>query len=129
MLDDRLTSRSPTMLAYAVRGARLAAPPTTRRSLFRHPNYARLWTAATVSLFGTSISQVAIPFIAAVVLNASAGQVGLLTTIEFLPFLLFTLPAGVWVDRFPKKRILVVGDLGRAVMLASIPIAYAIGAL
>jgi MFS family permease len=107
----------------------LAAPPTTRRSLFRHPNYARLWTAATVSLFGTSISQVAIPFIAAVVLNASAGQVGLLTTIEFLPFLLFTLPAGVWVDRFPKKRILVIGDLGRAVMLASIPIAYAIGAL
>ena len=107
----------------------MASPTVPRRSLFRHPNYARLWTAATVSLFGTQVSQIAIPFFAAVILNASAGQVGLLVTIEFLPFLLFTLPAGVWVDRFPKKRILVIGDLGRAVMLASIPIAYAFGAL
>jgi MFS family permease len=82
-----------------------------------------------VSLFGTQVSQIAIPFIAAVVLNAPAGEVGLLTTVEFLPILLFTLPAGVWVDRFPKKRILVFGDLGRAVMLGSIPIAYALGAL
>jgi MFS family permease len=101
----------------------------SRRSLFRHPNYARLWTAATVSLFGTQISQIAIPFFAAVILNASPGQVGLLVTVEFLPFLLFTLPAGVWVDRFPKKRILVIGDLGRAAMLVSIPVAYAFGAL
>ncbi len=107
----------------------MTSPTQARRSLFRHPNYARLWTAATVSLFGTQVSQIAIPFIAAVVLNASAGQVGLLTTIEFLPFLLFALPAGVWVDRFPKKRILVFGDLGRALMLVSIPIAYALGAL
>jgi MFS family permease len=107
----------------------LAAPTAPRQSLFRHPNYARLWAAATVSLFGTQVSQIAIPFIAAVLLNASAGEVGLLTTVEFLPFLLFTLPAGVWVDRFPKKRILVIGDLGRAVMLASIPVAYFLGGL
>ena len=107
----------------------MTSPNAPRRSLFRHPNYARLWTAATVSLFGTQISQIAIPFIAAVLLNASAGEVGLLTTIEFLPFLLFTLPAGVWVDRYPKRRILVIGDLGRAVMLVSIPVAYALGGL
>lgn len=107
----------------------MAAPTTPRRSLFRHPNYLKLWSAATISLFGTQVSQIAIPFIAAVLLEASPGEVGLLTTIEFLPFLLFTLPAGVWVDRFPKKRILVVGDLGRAVLLASIPIAYALDAL
>jgi MFS family permease len=107
----------------------LAAPTTARRSLFRHPNYARLWGAGTVSLFGTQVSQIAIPFFAAVILNASPGQVGLLTTVEFLPFLLFTLPAGVWVDRFPKKRILVIGDLGRAAMLVSIPVAYGLGAL
>jgi len=107
----------------------LATPPAPRRSLFRHRNFVRLWTAATVSLFGTSVTQIAIPFIAAVLLKASAGEVGLLTTIDFLPFLLFTLPAGVWVDRFPKKRILVFGDLGRALMLVSIPIAYALGSL
>lgn len=107
----------------------MAAPTPPRRSLFRHPNYLKLWTAATVSLFGTQVSQIAIPFIAAVVLKASPGEVGLLTTIEFLPFLLFTLPAGVWVDRFPKKRILVLGDLSRGAMLVSIPVAYALGGL
>src|SRR5829696_385176 len=107
----------------------MAASTAPRRSLLHHPNYRKLWAAATVSLFGTQVSQIAIPFIAAVTLHASAGEVGLLTTIEFLPFLLFTLPAGVWVDRFPKKRILVLGDLGRAAMLLSIPIAYAFGAL
>ncbi|HYX12706.1 MAG TPA: MFS transporter [Candidatus Acidoferrum sp.] len=107
----------------------MAAPTAPRRSLFRHPNYRKLWTAATVSLFGTQVSQIAIPFIAAVVLKAPPGEVGLLTTIEFLPFLLFTLPAGVWVDRFPKKRILVLGDLGRGAMLVSIPVAFALGGL
>jgi MFS family permease len=107
----------------------LAASTAPRRSLFRHPNYLKLWTAATVSLFGTQVSQIAIPFIAAVLLKASPGEVGLLTTVEFLPFLLFTLPAGVWVDRFPKRRILVFGDLGRAALLVSIPIAYGLNAL
>src|SRR6476659_8664442 len=102
---------------------------TARRSLFGKPNFAKLWTAATISLFGTGVSQLAIPFIAAVILEAPPGEVGLLATIEFLPFLLFTLPAGVWVDRFPRRRILVIGDLGRAAMLVSIPIASAAGVL
>ena len=105
-----------------------AAAPR-RRSLFRKPDFARLWTAATVSLFGTQVTQIAIPFIAAVVLGASPGEVGLLVTVDFLPFLLFTLPAGVWVDRFSRKRILVIADIGRAIMLSSIPIAYALGVL
>ena len=107
----------------------MTAPAPRRRNILRHPAFARLWTAATISLFGTQVSQIAIPFIAAVLLDASAAEVGLLTTIEFLPFLLFTLPAGVWVDRFPRKQILVIGDVGRAVMLASIPIAFALDAL
>jgi len=100
-----------------------------RGGLLRHPQFVRLWSAATISLFGTQVSQIAIPFIAAVVLKAEPGLVGLLTTIEFLPFILFTLPAGVWVDRLPRRRILVVGDIGRAAMLASIPIAFAFNAL
>ena len=107
----------------------MAAPTASRPTVFRLANYRKLWTAATVSLFGTQVSQIAIPYIAAFVLRASPGEVGLLTAIEFLPFLLFTLPAGVWVDRFPKKRILVLGDLGRAAMLVSIPIAWALDGL
>jgi MFS family permease len=58
------------------------------------------------------------------VLDASAFEVALLGTIEFLPFILFALPAGVWVDRLPRRPILIVGDFGRAVLLASIPVAY-----
>ena len=92
-------------------------------------DYRKLWTAATISLFGTQVSLVAIPVIAVLLLDVPPYQVALLGTIEFLPFLLFTLPAGAWVDRLPRRLILVVGDFGRAVSLLSIPIAYELGVL
>jgi MFS family permease len=103
--------------------------PARPRSPFRNPDFAKLWTAATLSLFGTQVSQIAIPVIAVLVLKVPPFQVAVLATLEFLPFLLFTLPAGVWVDRLPRRLILVSGDLGRAAMLATIPIAYLLGAL
>jgi MFS family permease len=103
--------------------------PSSSRSPFRNPDFARLWTAATISLFGTQISLIAIPVIAVLFLHVPPIQVALLGTLEFLPFLLFTLPAGVWVDRLPRRRILISGDLGRALMLATIPVAYVTGAL
>jgi MFS family permease len=105
----------------------LAAP--RRNLLLRSPDYLKLWVAATISLFGTQISLVAIPVIAVLILDVPAYQVALLGTVEFLPFLLFTLPAGAWVDRLPRRLILVVGDLGRAVALLSIPIAFELGGL
>ncbi len=95
-----------------------------RRSLLRHPDFLKLWTAETVSVFGTAITQLALPLIAATVLQVSAFEFGLLTTIEFLPFILLSLPAGVWVDRLRRRPILIAGDLGRAVAIASIPIAF-----
>jgi MFS family permease len=100
-----------------------------RNLLARSRDYLKLWTAATISLFGTQISLVAIPFIAVLLMNVPAYQVALLGTVEFLPFLLFTLPAGAWVDRLPRRLILVVGDFGRAISLISIPIAYELGVL
>src|SRR2546423_122237 len=106
-----------------------ATPPPPSSSAFRNPDFAKLWTAATISLFGTQVSQIAIPVIAVLVLKVPPIQVAVLGTLEFLPFLLFTLPAGVWVDRLPRRLILVSGDLGRATMLATIPIAYLLGAL
>jgi MFS family permease len=63
------------------------------------------------------------------VLDASAFQVALLGTVEFLPFLLFTLPAGVWVDRLRRRPILVIADFGRAAALVSVPVAYAFDVL
>jgi MFS family permease len=97
--------------------------------LWRHPDFVKLWSAETVSQFGTQFTQLALPLVAIDVLHVSAFQVAALTTVEFLPFLLVSLPAGVWVDRLRRRPMLVVGDLSRAALLASIPIAYAFDAL
>jgi MFS family permease len=97
--------------------------------LWRHADFLKLWSAETVSQFGTQVSQLAIPLAAVIVLDATAFQVAALGTVEFLPFILFTLPAGVWVDRLPRRPILIAGDFGRAALLASIPIAYLSGHL
>jgi MFS family permease len=100
-----------------------------RPSLFRKPDFAKLWSAATISLFGTQVTEIAIPVVAILILQVSPFEVALVGTLQFLPFLLFTLPAGVWVDRMSRRRILIVADLGRAVMIASIPIAFVLGGL
>ena len=100
-----------------------------RGGLWRHGDFLRLWSAETVSQLGTQVSQLALPLAAILVLDASAFQVAFLTTVEFLPFVLLTLPAGVWVDRMRRRPILVVADLGRGLLLASIPLAHAFGQL
>ena len=97
--------------------------------LWRHPDFLKLWSAETVSQFGSQVSGLAIPLVAIILLHASAFEVAALTVVEFAPFLLFSLPAGVWVDRLPRKPILVISDLSRAVLLASIPVAYAFDVL
>jgi MFS family permease len=97
--------------------------------LWRHSDFVKLWSSQTISQFGTQVSQLALPFVAIVVLDASPFAVAALGTVEFLPFLLFTLPAGVWVDRLPRRAILIAADYGRAVLLFTVPIAYAFDAL
>ena len=97
--------------------------------LWRHPDFIKLWSAETVSQFGTQFTLLALPLVAIDVLHASAFEVAALTTVEFLPFLLVSLPAGVWVDRLPRRPILVAGDLARALLLVSVPVAYWLGAL
>ena len=99
------------------------------RSLLRHPDFLKLWTAESVSVFGSSITQLALPLIAATTLKVSPFEFGLLTTIEFLPFILLSLPAGVWVDRLRRRPIMIVADVGRAAAIASIPVAFAFDAL
>ena len=99
------------------------------RSLFRHPDFVKLWSAETISQFGTQVTFLALPLIAATVLNVTPFEFGLLATIEFLPFILLSLPAGVWVDRLRRRPILIAGDLVRAAALISIPVAFALDAL
>jgi MFS family permease len=97
--------------------------------LWRHADFLKLWSAETVSQFGSQVSNLAIPLVAILVLDASAFEVGALFTVLFLPFILFTLPAGVWVDRWPRRPVLIAGDFGRAALLATIPLAYIADAL
>jgi MFS family permease len=97
--------------------------------LWRQPDFLKLWSAETISQFGTQVSLLAIPFVAVVVLDATTFQVAALGVVDFLPFMIFTLPAGVWVDRLRRRPILIVGDFGRAALLLSIPIAYVLDVL
>jgi MFS family permease len=97
--------------------------------LWRHADFLKLWSAETVSRFGSEITGLALPLLAVIVLHATAFQVSALVVIEFLPFILFAIPAGVWVDRLRRRPILVAADLGRAVLLGSIPVAHFLGAL
>ena len=99
------------------------------RSLLRHPDFVKLWSAQTISQFGTQVTLLALPIIAATTLNVTPFEFGLLGTIEFLPFILLSLPAGVWVDRLRRRPILIAGDLIRAAALTSIPIAFALNGL
>jgi MFS family permease len=98
-----------------------------RGGLWRHADFLKFWSAETISQFGSNVTQIALPLVAVLVLHATAFQVAALSTVDFLPFLLFTLPAGVWVDRLPRRPIMVIADLGRAAALGSIPLAAVIG--
>ncbi|MEP7287264.1 MAG: MFS transporter [Chloroflexota bacterium] len=91
--------------------------------LWRHPDFMKLWVAETVSLFGSQITVLALPLTAAFILNANPVQMGFLEAAQFAPFLLIGLFAGVWVDRRRRRPILIMGDIGRGLLLASIPLA------
>lgn len=94
-----------------------------RPGLIRHPDFLKLWTAETISQFGTQVSLLALPLIAATILDVPPFEFALLATLEFLPFILLSLPAGVWVDRLRRRPILIITDIGRAIALFSVPVA------
>jgi MFS family permease len=98
-------------------------------ALWRHGDFLRLWSGETISAFGTQISALALPFIAVTILRASAARVAALVALEYLPVALFSLPAGVWVDRLRRRPILIACSWGRALVLMVIPLCYWAGAL
>ena len=97
--------------------------------LWRHRDFMKLWAAETVSQLGTHVSQLALPFVAIIVLESQRLRGRAARGDRDGAFILISLPAGVWVDRLRRKPILVVADIGRAVLLASIPVAYWLDAL
>jgi MFS family permease len=84
----------------------------------------RLWSAQTISQFGSHVTFLAFPLAAIVILDASAFEVAVLGAVEWAPWLLFSLPVGAWVDRVLRRPILVAADVGRALVLVSVPLAY-----
>jgi MFS family permease len=97
--------------------------------LWRQPEFLRLWVAQTVSGLGSQVTLLALPLTAILVLEATPGQVGLLTTLGFAPWLIFGLLAGVWTDRVRRRPILVASDVLRGVLVVSVPIATWLGVL
>ncbi|MDQ6669418.1 MAG: MFS transporter [Chloroflexota bacterium] len=91
--------------------------------LWRNPEFRLLWLGETVSATGSAVSRLAIPLTASLQLGASPFQMGLLGASQSVPFLLLGLIAGVWVDRLRRRPIMLAADLGRVVLLATIPLA------
>src|SRR6202790_1494896 len=95
--------------------------------LLRDATYRRLWTSILISSFGGQVTLLALPLTAAVLMHAAPTQMGLLTAMEIVPFVLFSLPTGVWLDRVRKLPVYIIGELSIAVGVTTIPVAWWLG--
>ncbi len=100
-----------------------------RGGLWRHPDFLKLWAGETVSVFGSQVTLLAVPTVAILILHAGPFQVGILSALEFLAFPTLGLLAGVYADRLRRRPIMIVCDIGRALALGSIPVAFVLGVL
>ena len=106
---------------------RPAWPALPAGDLLRDATYRRLWTSILISSFGGQITMLALPLTAAVLLHATPSQMGVLTAMELAPFVLLSLPSGVWLDRVRKLPVYVIGEGLIALILASVPLVWYLG--
>jgi Na+/melibiose symporter-like transporter len=99
------------------------------RSLWHHSDFLKLWAGQTISSIGSGVTGSALPLTAVLVLGATAADMGWLLAAESAPVLVVGMFAGVWVDRLPRRRLLIGADLGRAGLLMSIPLLAYLGNL
>ena len=95
--------------------------------LLRDAAYRRLWTSIMISSLGGQVTMLALPLTAVVLLHASPTQMGFLVACEIAPFVLLSLPSGVWLDRVRKLPVYIGGEASLAVIVASVPAAYYLG--
>jgi hypothetical protein len=95
--------------------------------LLRDAAYRRLWTSILISSLGGQVTMLALPLTAVVLLHATPTQMGLLVAMEITPFVLLSLPSGVWLDRVRKLPVYVAGELSLSFIVASVPAAYYLG--
>jgi MFS family permease len=99
------------------------------RGLWRSPDFVRVWTGQAISLLGSQIGGGALRYMAILMLGATPAQLSLLAAAGRLPVLLLVLPAGVWVDRVRRRPLLIGVDIGRGLLLLSVPLAALLGLL
>ena len=99
------------------------------RGLWKNPDFMKVWVSHTISNMGNGITGIALPVIAVQVLSATPGQMSVLSALNGMAVLLFGLVAGVWVDRLRRRPVLIATDLGRALVVVSIPAAALLGIL
>ena len=97
--------------------------------MLKNREFLKLWIGQAVSASGSAITAVAMPLVAVVTLAASPVEMGVLSALTVLPHLVFGLPAGVWVSRVSRRRVMIAADVGRAVLLGAIPVLSAVGLL
>jgi MFS family permease len=95
--------------------------------LWRHADFLKLWSGQTISLAGSQVTTLALPLTAVLVLHANAFQMGLLQSVQYAPFVLVSIAAGVWADRVRRRSLLISADLGRALLLGTIPALFLLG--
>lgn len=97
--------------------------------IWRDRDFVRLWSAGTISIFGSLIGRTALPFVAILTLQAGAIEIATIRSLELVAGLVVGLLAGAWVDRLRRRPVMILSDLGRAVLLATIPVAAILGVL
>ncbi|MDC8784030.1 MFS transporter [Roseateles koreensis] len=123
-MQTRETRRLPWPGLWQRLWQAVALPPN---DLLRDRVYRRLFSSILTSSLGGQITMLALPLTAALLLNASPTQMGLLTAMEIVPFVLFSLPAGVWLDRVRKLPVYIVGETLLALTVATVPLAAWMG--
>lgn len=103
--------------------------PTSTTGLWHDRNFLRFWSGQAASQYGAQITKLALPVLAVLMLRADEAQVGYLNASGLAAFLLVGLPAGAWIDRMRKRRVMILADGVRAIALATIPLLYATGLL
>ncbi len=107
----------------------MSADPLPSGSIWRNRDFVRLWSASSVSLFGSFVTRTALPFAAILVLGAGPLEIAALRALQLIAGLIVGLFAGAWVDRLRRRPIMIVADVGRAILLGSIPVAALFGLL
>jgi MFS family permease len=112
-----------------VEEADAAAPAAKPASVWRNPDFVKLWGSENISLLGSQVTSLAVPFVAIILLHAGAAQVGILASARYLPYLLVSLPVGVLIDRVQRRPLMIIANVLRAALLLAIPVEHVMGVL